>query len=101
MNFIDKHLIKKIKKIIENKQDYLNYVGFFYFNVPINREKYKIDRINSLYAYTDKSGLLFALYTLNGNELLEIYTKLKNNEFFVYKKIDGKEHKIWIKNDKK
>jgi hypothetical protein len=100
MNFIKKHLIDKIKKEVNRKQDSVNFNGFFYFDSPISynigKNPVLINRINRERFYQQEEILPLA-WNIKGGPLMEIFFKIKNDEFYFYKKVNDKEHKIRFK----
>lgn len=97
MSFIKTHLIKKIQEQIEDKQNSVNFVGFFYFDKFVKSKTWDINRVNKGNAYPYEKVYPLSFWSLEGKSLIDIYQKLKNNNFYFYKKINGKDHKIRLK----
>lgn len=105
MSFIKKHLLEKIKKYVNRKQDSVNFSGLFYFDNPIidtktGNRKIIINRVNRDSIY-EKEEIIPLKNQLNGSILVDIFFKVKNDEFFFYKKVNGKDHRIRFKNGSK
>ena len=108
MNFIKSKLIENIKKLIADKQDSVDFNGFFwlykveeYIYSPILKGEKVINRV-SRYGFFLKEEIIAHNWDLaSGKILLKIYDKIKNNEFYFYKTVDGRDHKISFKNDSK
>lgn len=110
MNFIKTHLIENIKKSIKEKQDSINFKGYFYLDDIIKEENYSnnvlldkkiINKIN-YNGFSLKANGTFSHYMsfsyLNGNSLFKLYQNIKQNKFYFYKKIENKSYKIRFKN---
>lgn len=97
MSFIKSHLVENIKKQIEEKQNSVNFIGFFYFDDVITFKYWNINRINNISVYPKEKKYPLTFWSLNGETLLNIYKNLKSNKFFFYKKINGKSHKVRLK----
>lgn len=107
MSFIKKHLLEKIKISISQKQDSVNFDGFFYFDSPTNdtetskKRHILINRINRDSIFEKEEVVPLIKTQLYGSTLVDIFFKIKNNEFFFYKKVNGKNHRIRFKNETK
>lgn len=103
MSFIKRHLIKNIEKQIDDKQNSVNFIGFFYFDEKLKSKKgnWEINRVNNKNAYPYEKVYPLNFWSLDGNTLMKIYHKIKNNEFYFYKKINGKDHKIRLKRNER
>jgi hypothetical protein len=105
MNFITKHLIKKIETEIREKFSILKVENFCYFDEPVifknkyNKDSAKktINRVNKFNPYVTEEIMPSSWYLMSGDTLIEIYDRVKNNDFYAYRKIDGRDHKIRIK----
>lgn len=97
MSFIKSHLVKIIQNQIEEKQNSVNFVGFFYFDKNIKSKTWDINRVNKANAFPYERVYPLTFWSLDGKSLVEIYQRLKNNDFYFYKKINGKDHKIRLK----
>jgi hypothetical protein len=97
MSFIKLHLVKNIKNQIEEKQNSINFSGFFYFDTNIKSKNWYINRVNLENAFPYEKIYPLTFWSLDGKSLVEIYQRLKNNDFYLYKKINGKDHKIRLK----
>lgn len=106
MSFIKKHLLEKIKKYVNGKQDSVNFSGFFYFDNPIidiktGNRKIIINRVNRDSIYEKEEIIPLIKNQLNGSTLVDIFFRVKNDEFFFYKKVNGKDHRVRFKNGTK
>jgi hypothetical protein len=100
VNFISRHLIKKIQEEVQNKNKILNCTHFLYFDQIIEDPKTKINRVDKYNPYPAEEILPLSWYFLSPKTLVTIYQNIKNNNFYTYKSIEGKSHKIRIKNKK-
>lgn len=100
VNFISLHLVKKIEKLISDKQLSLKHEGFYYFDQPISDGRRIINRVNKFAPYIKEEILPVSWYSLKGDTLMRIFFLIKNNQFYIYKKIKGKDYKVRLKNEK-
>lgn len=99
MSFIRTHLVTSIQKKIKQKQDSINFSGFFYFDEKIkdNKRDWLINRVNDKNAYPHEKVYPLTFWTLDAKALVDLYGKIKNNDFYFYKRVNGKDHKIRLK----
>jgi hypothetical protein len=97
MSFIRSHLLKKIDKEVNNKQDSINLNSFFYFDKSVNNNEEIIDRIDRYSIYGKEKERPLLKSRVSGKALLDIFLRIKNNDFFFYKKVNGKYHRIRFK----
>jgi hypothetical protein len=99
MDFIEKHIHKKIEENISDKQSKLNHYGFYWFNDPIIDGNIIIDRFNQYNPFIKNKTSPTTWYRLSKKSLMEAYFKIKNNQLYIYKLIENKMYKNEIKND--
>jgi hypothetical protein len=106
-DFIKKHIIVEIERMIKYKKDILDkesgFNTFLYFDEPLKSKSISISKMDGFNPYIDTfinidSQCPSSWYALNGSILLDAYDKIKNNKFYTYKYIDGRGHKIRLKN---
>jgi hypothetical protein len=98
MDFISRHLIVKINKMVNEKQDSINFNGFFHFNDGIKEKSGTINRVNRNNPFYKEEILPTNYHILDGKSIFNIYNKIKNNDFFFYKSVNGIDHKLSFKN---
>ena len=96
-DFIRKHLITSTKQMITQKQDSINFNGFFHFDGVKSRNAI-INRVNRENPFMKEEILSSSWHLLEGSALIDIYNKIKNNEFYFYKTVNGKDHRLTFKN---
>jgi len=100
MDFIRRHLIVNVQKMIIEKQKFVDFDGFFHLNeCTKNRDNIFIDRVNRHNPYIKDKLYASNWYLLESKALLEIYKKIKNNEFYFIKNIKGQDYKFRLKNN--
>lgn len=99
MNFIEKHIHKKVDEEIIKKQSILNHDGFYWFDIPIIDGNIIIDRFNRYNPFAKDYNIPTTWYRLSKKSLMEAYFKIKNNQFYIYKIVDTKMYKSRIEND--
>ncbi len=101
-NFLKELVIRKIIKLIKDKQASVEFRGHFYMdhNPPLPLYSREIFKVNISFAWRNTIVNPISWYSLRGDELLEIYSKLVDNSFYFYKRVGGKEYKFRLKNGK-
>lgn len=97
-NFINQHIINKIKNQLNIIDVEFGYSGFCWFDEPVIHVNYRsmtkiINRIiiphKDIYLYSQGDYTPIKCESVRGDTLLEIYNKLNNFEFFIYRSHNG------------
>ena len=97
VNFISRHIISSISKMIMEKQKILNHDGFYYFDKAVTNDNYIIDRVNKWNPYKKEDILPVSWYSIRPKVLVEIYFIFKFNRVYVFRKNGDKVYKVRTK----
>lgn len=86
LNFIQTHLVVKIRKHVEKVFRNENYHGFLWLDRPIYDKNFVVNRLGTSSPFQLEEVVPLSWYALQPKTLLKVYKMLKNNEVYLHVK---------------
>lgn len=83
INFIQSHLITKIRSRVELIFKNEKYFGFLWLDKPVYDKRFVINRIGVTCPFQLEEVMPLSWYSLEAKTLLKIYKAMKNNEIYI------------------